>query len=37
MSVDYRDLPIRDDLRELTPYGAPQIDVPYPLNTNENP
>ncbi|NUP52186.1 MAG: histidinol-phosphate transaminase, partial [Catenulispora sp.] len=29
--------PIRDDLRELTPYGAPQIDVPYPLNTNENP
>jgi histidinol-phosphate aminotransferase len=35
--VDYRDLPIRDDLRELTPYGAPQIDVPYPLNTNENP
>jgi histidinol-phosphate aminotransferase len=35
--MDYRDLPIRDDLRELTPYGAPQIDVPYPLNTNENP
>ena len=35
--MDYRDLPIRDDLRQLTPYGAPQIDVPYPLNTNENP
>ena len=35
--MDYRDLPIRDDLRTLSPYGAPQIDVPYPLNTNENP
>jgi histidinol-phosphate aminotransferase len=35
--MDYRDLPIRDDLRSLSPYGAPQIDVPYPLNTNENP
>ena len=33
----YLDLPIRDDLRGLSPYGAPQIDVPYPLNTNENP
>ena len=22
------DLPIRDDLRGLTPYGAPQLDVP---------
>jgi histidinol-phosphate aminotransferase len=33
----YLDLPIRDDLRELSPYGAPQIDVPYLLNTNENP
>lgn len=30
-------LPIRDDLRELTPYGAPQLDVPVQLNTNENP
>ena len=37
MSMDYRDLPIREDLRELTPYGAPQIDVPYPLNTKKNP
>jgi histidinol-phosphate aminotransferase len=35
--TDFRDLPIRDDLRGLSPYGAPQIDVPYPLNTNENP
>ncbi|MFC0528855.1 histidinol-phosphate transaminase [Phytohabitans kaempferiae] len=29
-------LPIRDDLRGLTPYGAPQLDVPVLLNTNEN-
>jgi histidinol-phosphate aminotransferase len=31
------DLPIRDDLRELHAYGAPQLDVPVQLNTNENP
>jgi histidinol-phosphate aminotransferase len=30
------DLPIRDDLRGLRPYGAPQLDVPVRLNTNEN-
>lgn len=30
-------LPIRDDLRELKPYGAPQLDVKTRLNTNENP
>jgi histidinol-phosphate aminotransferase len=30
-------LPIRDDLRGLSPYGAPQLDVPVRLNTNENP
>src|ERR1700749_1853675 len=29
--------PVRDDLKELHPYGAPQIDVPVRLNTNENP
>lgn len=29
--------PLRDDLRGLTPYGAPQLDVPIRLNTNENP
>jgi histidinol-phosphate aminotransferase len=29
--------PVRDDLKHLTPYGAPQIDVPVRLNTNENP
>lgn len=31
------DLPLRDDLRGREPYGAPQLDVPYALNTNENP
>jgi histidinol-phosphate aminotransferase len=31
------DLPLRADLRGLTPYGAPQLDVPLQLNTNENP
>ncbi|HZB50782.1 MAG TPA: histidinol-phosphate transaminase [Mycobacteriales bacterium] len=30
------DLPIRDDLRGRTAYGAPQLDVPVRLNTNEN-
>lgn len=30
-------LPIREELRGRTPYGAPQLDVPYLLNTNENP
>jgi len=31
------DLPLRDDLRGRSPYGAPQVDVPVRLNTNENP
>lgn len=31
------DLPIREDLRGVEPYGAPQIDVPVLLNVNENP
>ncbi len=30
-------LPIRKDLVGRSPYGAPQIDVPVRLNTNENP
>ena len=30
------DLPIRDDLRGKSPYGAPMIDVPVTLNVNEN-
>ena len=35
-AVSLDDLPLRDDLRGSTPYGAPQIDVPVRLNTNEN-
>jgi histidinol-phosphate aminotransferase len=31
------ELPVRDDLKDLHPYGAPQLDVPFRLNTNENP
>ena len=31
------ELPLRDELRGLEPYGAPQLDVPVRLNTNENP
>jgi histidinol-phosphate aminotransferase len=30
-------LPVRDDLAGLHPYGAPQLDVPVRLNNNENP
>ncbi|MEU6733060.1 histidinol-phosphate transaminase [Streptomyces physcomitrii] len=30
-------LPIRAELRGKSPYGAPQLDVPVRLNTNENP
>jgi histidinol-phosphate aminotransferase len=28
---------LREDLHGLTPYGAPQRNVPVRLNTNENP
>lgn len=30
------DLPLRDDLRGMSPYGAPQKPVRYALNVNEN-
>ena len=30
-------LPVRPDLAGRTAYGAPQLDVPIRLNTNENP
>src|SRR3984885_7013668 len=30
-------LPLREDLRGKSPYGAPQLAVPVRLNTNENP
>jgi histidinol-phosphate aminotransferase len=32
-----RALPLREDLAGREPYGAPQLDVPIRLNTNENP
>ncbi|MER5439545.1 histidinol-phosphate transaminase [Streptomyces sp. NPDC002790] len=31
------DLPVREELRGKSPYGAPQLDVAVRLNTNENP
>jgi histidinol-phosphate aminotransferase len=36
MSVPLR-LPLREELRGIEPYGAPQLDVPVQLNVNENP
>ena len=35
--ITLSDLPLRDDLRGKSPYGAPQLVVPVRLNTNENP
>jgi histidinol-phosphate aminotransferase len=35
--ITLADLPLRDELRGQVPYGAPQLDVPVKLNTNENP
>jgi len=29
--------PVREELRGVAPYGAPQLDVPVRLNTNETP
>ena len=37
LRVTLDQLPLRDDLRGKTPYGAPQLDVAVRLNTNENP
>ncbi|MBP1077712.1 histidinol-phosphate aminotransferase [Microbacterium terrae] len=36
MTARLEDLPIRDDLRGMTPYGAPQVPLPIALNVNEN-
>jgi histidinol-phosphate aminotransferase len=36
MSARLDDLPLRDDLRGRTPYGAPQASLPVALNVNEN-
>jgi len=30
-------VPLRDELRDDEPYGAPQLDLPVLLNVNENP
>ncbi|MPZ71970.1 MAG: histidinol-phosphate transaminase [Nitriliruptorales bacterium] len=30
-------VPVRDELADVEPYGAPQLDVPVRLNTNETP
>src|ERR1700742_5159847 len=35
--VTLAELPLREDLRGKSPYGAPQLAVPVRLNTNENP
>jgi len=35
--VDLKDLPLRENLRGSSAYGAPQLDVAVRLNTNENP
>jgi histidinol-phosphate aminotransferase len=35
--ITLADLPLREDLRGKSPYGAPQLTVPARLNTNENP
>lgn len=36
VTLSLNDLPLRDDLRGLTPYGAPQAPLPIALNVNEN-
>ncbi|WP_431970665.1 histidinol-phosphate transaminase [Nocardia sp. bgisy134] len=36
-SIGLDDLPLRENLRGKKPYGAPQLNVPVQLNTNENP
>lgn len=35
--ITLADLPLRPELADETPYGAPQLDVPVLLNVNENP
>lgn len=36
-TVGLADLPLRPELVGEEPYGAPQLDVPFRLNVNENP
>lgn len=35
MSAGPERIPVRDDLADVVPYGAPQLEVPVRLNTNE--
>ncbi|MGL4305161.1 MAG: histidinol-phosphate transaminase [Mycobacteriaceae bacterium] len=35
--IGVADLPLQEGLRGKNPYGAPQLEVPVQLNTNENP
>lgn len=35
--ITLADLPLRTELRGKSAYGAPQLEVPVALNTNENP
>ena len=35
--ITLADLPLRNELRDKNPYGAPQLNVAIRLNTNENP
>lgn len=37
MTITLADLPLREELRNETAYGAPQLNVSVRLNTNENP
>jgi histidinol-phosphate aminotransferase len=37
LNVPVKGLPLREELRGIEPYGAPQLDVPVALNVNENP
>ncbi|WP_073694219.1 histidinol-phosphate transaminase [Mycobacterium sp. ST-F2] len=37
VKISLEDLPLRENLRGKSPYGAPQLVVPVRLNTNENP
>jgi histidinol-phosphate aminotransferase len=36
-TITLADLPLRPELVGEEPYGAPQLDVPFRLNVNENP
>ncbi|MEP6599214.1 MAG: histidinol-phosphate transaminase [Actinomycetota bacterium] len=36
-AITLAQLPLRDELRGVRPYGAPQLDVAVRLNVNENP